>query len=470
MLATDPCTASLALKPAISIRYQPLADIRLDPKNPRAHSKAQVKQIARSIEAFGFNVPILVDGKLNVIAGHGRVMACRELAWTEVPTICLEHLTSAQAKAFMIADNRLTDTSIWDDQLLAESLKELSLLDLDFKLDAIGFEMAEIDLRIEQLDAVDDNEEEQVELPSPNAVAVSKIGDLWQLGDHRILCGNALLAADYESLLAGHKAGVVFTDPPYNVKIDGHVAGNGKIQHREFAMAAGEMSIDQFTAFLKQVCTNLIDASTDGSIHYICMDWRHLPELLSAGAVYTEFKNLCVWDKGSAGMGSLYRSQHELVLVFKNGKASHVNNVQLGKFGRYRTNVWKYPGVNSFARATDEGNLLELHPTVKPVAMIADALFDCSNRGDLVLDPFLGSGSTLIAAERTGRHCFGMELDPLYVDTAILRFQKLSGVKAVLASTGATFDEVQIERSPNSVTPMQSIAIKELTHVQTEEV
>lgn len=458
------------LKPSISIKYQPLADIRLDPKNPRAHSKRQIQQIAKSIQTFGFNVPILVDPNLNVIAGHGRVMACRELGWTEVPTICLDHLTPAQAKAYVIADNRLTENSTWDDQLLAESLKELSVLNLDFSLEVTGFEMAEIDLRIEQQEEADKDVEDQVDLPQPNAVAVSRLGDLWQLGHHRILCGNALIATDYDILLAGSQANAVFTDPPYNVKIDGHVAGKGRVQHREFAMAAGEMSIDQFTAFLGKVCNNLIANSTDGSIHFICMDWRHLPELLSAGAVYTEFKNLCVWDKGSAGMGSLYRSQHELVLIFKNGKASHVNNVQLGKFGRYRTNVWKYPGVNSFARATDEGNLLELHPTVKPVAMIADALFDCSNRGDVVLDPFLGSGSTLIAAERAGRHCFGMELDPLYVDTAIRRFQKLTVVKAVLASTGASFDEVQIERAANSAAPMQSVVTKELSHVQAEEV
>lgn len=436
---------NMTRKPSISIVVRPLVDIILDPKNPRFHSKTQVKQIARSIEAFGFNVPILVDAKLNVIAGHGRVMACRELGWTDVPTICLEHLSPTQARAFMIADNRLTDNSTWDENLLAQSLKDLSELDLDFELQAIGFEMGEIDLRIEQL-ATGDDEEEMVALPAPDAVAVSRLGDLWQLGDHRLLCGNALVSADYELLLGSRQANLVFTDPPYNVPIAGHVVGKGKQQHREFQMAVGEMSVEQFTAFLTQVCRNLVSASTDGSIHFLCMDWRHLPEILTAGnAVYAEFKNLCVWAKDNGGMGSLYRSQHELVLVFKHGKAAHVNNVQLGQYGRYRSNVWKYAGVNSFARATEEGNLLAMHPTVKPVAMIADAIYDCSNRGDTVLDPFLGSGSTLIAAERAGRHCVGMEIDPLYVDTAIRRWQKLTGLQAIHADLNQAFDDLQME-------------------------
>ena len=440
---------------AAAVTMRALSDIRLDPKNPRSHNKRQIHQIARSIDTFGFNVPILIDSANQVIAGHGRVLACQELGWTEVPTICLEHLSSAQAKAYMIADNKLTDNSSWDENLLAQSLKALSELDLDFELDAIGFEMAEIDLYIEQLDVSDHKDDEVVDLPAPNAISVSKLGDLWTLGEHRILCGNALMAPDYETLLAGRLVDMVFTDPPYNVPIAGHVMGNGRVQHREFAMAVGEMSVEQFTDFLKTVCTRLSAASTDGSIHFLCMDWRHLPEILAAGATYTEFKNLCVWTKDNAGMGSLYRSQHELVLVFKNGTARHVNNVQLGQYGRYRTNIWKYPGINSFGRSTGEGNLLELHPTVKPVALIADALLDCSNRGDRVLDVFLGSGSTLIAAQRTGRVCFGMELDPVYVDTAIRRWQKHTGLKAVHALTGTPFDEVEALTQSAPTQPIQ---------------
>lgn len=443
-LQNTPRDASQAAHPrqAHQVIRLPIDTIHPDPKNPRVHTKRQIRQIANSIEAFGFNVPLLIDRNHQLIAGHGRLEACQLLGWTEVPTIALDHLSPAQARAFMVADNRLTDNSTWDDQLLAESLKELSEMDLDFKLDAIGFELAEIDLRIEQMDEGDEPEEE-VEPPAPNAIPISKLGDLWLLNDHRLLCGNALLASDYTAVLGPNKAHVVFTDPPYNVPIAGHVTGNGGVQHREFAMACGEMSVEQFTAFLREICSRLIESSTDGSIHYLCMDWRHLPEILSAGALYTELKNLCVWAKDNAGMGSLYRSGHELVLVYKHGTAPHTNNVQLGQFGRYRSNVWKYAGVNSFARATDEGNLLDLHPTVKPVAMIADALYDCSNRGQWVLDPFLGSGSTLIAAERTGRHCAGIELDPLYVDTAIRRWQRHTGLDAVHAQTGLTFDQTE---------------------------
>jgi DNA modification methylase len=469
-MATIPLSQAGAAHPHVplSITYRAIANLIPDPANPRTHTKKQIRQIAASIAAFGFNVPILVNSQSKIVAGHGRILACMELGWTEVPVIRLEHLTPSQAKAYQIADNRLTENSAWDEVLLAQSLKELSELDLDFKLEAIGFEMAEIDLRIEQLDMVDDEKIDEVVLPQSNDIAVSKLGDLWLLGEHRILCGNALLPTDYELLLDGHQVNIVFTDPPYNVPIKGHVTGNGTIQHREFQMAGGEMSIDQFTAFLKQVCVNLVDASTDGSIHYVCMDWRHLPEILTAGnSTYTELKNLCVWAKDNAGMGSLYRSQHELVLVFKNGKGKHVNNIQLGQFGRYRSNLWKYPGANSFARATDEGNMLELHPTVKPVAMIVDALYDCSHRANFVLDPFLGSGSTLIAAERTGRRCCGMELDPLYVDTAIRRWQNLTGMKAVHAISGKSFDALNADCARVG-TPECTTIGKEQNHVQAE--
>jgi DNA modification methylase len=449
---------------ATTIVMRALDEVHLDPQNPRAHNKMQIRQIAKSIEAFGFNVPILVDKDLNVIAGHGRVMACRMLGRMEIPTISLEHLTAAQARAFQIADNRLTENSTWDERLLGESLKLLSEVDLDFDLDVVGFEMAEIDLRIEQLEVPAD-EEESVELPDSDAVAVSVAGDLWTLGEHRVLCGNALRPADYGVLLKGDKANMVFTDPPYNVPIDGHATGSGRVQHREFQMASGEMSVKEFTAFLSTVCENLVQASTDGSIHFLCMDWRHLSEILAAGsAAYTELKNFCVWTKDNAGMGSLYRSQHELVLVFKNGTAPHVNNVQLGQFGRYRSNVWAYPGVNSFARSTEEGNLLELHPTVKPVAMIVDALFDCSRRGDAVLDSFLGSGSTLIAAERAGRRCYGMDLDLLYVDTAIRRWQRHTGLRAVHADTGIPFDER--EQAAAQSAPATNINVAEVADVR----
>lgn len=232
---------------ALTVVMLPIESLQPDPGNPRLHSKRQIRQIANSIEAFGFNVPVLVDKDHTLVAGHGRVQACQLLGWTEVPAIRLEHLTPTQAKAFLIADNRLTDNSTWDDKLLAESLKELSVLDLDFKLDAIGFEMAEIDLRIEQLDTGDEDQESESDLvPTSEAIPVTRQGDLWALGDHRILCGSALEARDYQVLMDGKTADMVFSDPPYNVKIDGHVIGNGKIQHREFGMASGEMSSLEF--------------------------------------------------------------------------------------------------------------------------------------------------------------------------------------------------------------------------------
>jgi 16S rRNA G966 N2-methylase RsmD len=426
----------------LNVVYLACDDLVPDLRNARQHSDRQVKQIACSIESFGFNVPLLIDAKGQVVAGHGRLLAARRLGWSEVPTIRLDHLSEAQARAFAIADNRLTDNSTWDDALLAENLKVLSEMDLIFDIEATGFTMGEIDLRIEGLangtgrDAAD-------EVPDQVAgPAVTQPGDIWHLGRHRVLCGNALEGDSYVRVLDGRQAALVFTDPPYNVPIQGHVSGLGTVQHREFAMASGEMSQAAFTEFLTTVCKLLAFHSTAGSIHYLCMDWRHMGELLAAGhGAYSELKNLCVWAKDNAGMGSLYRSQHELVFVWKSGTASHRNNVQLGQFGRNRTNIWSYPGVGSFGRGGEEGNLLALHPAVKPVAMVADAILDCSARGDIVLDPFLGSGSTLVAVERVGRVCCGIELDPVYVDIAIRRWQRHTGDTAVHAMSGLTFDD-----------------------------
>jgi DNA modification methylase len=349
----------------------------------------------------------------------------------------------------MIADNRLTEIASWDDKLLAEQLKDLSLLGLDFSIEVTGFEIGEIDLRIAALDDMPgqaDNDPADAVPELPTRPPLSRIGDVWLLGRHRVMCGNALDAAAFAALMGEERAAVVFSDAPYNVAIDGHASGLGAIHHRPFPMASGEMDKEAFTAFLSQACRNLAAFSADGSLHYLCMDWRHLDELLAAGRdAYGELKNLCVWIKDNAGMGSLYRSQHELVFVFKQGRGSHRNNVQLGQFGRNRSNVWRYPGVNSFARCGEEGNLLALHPTVKPVAMVADAILDCSARGDIVLDAFLGSGTTVIAAERTGRRCFGLELDPGYMDTIVLRWQALTGETACHAVSGGSFDDLARE-------------------------
>jgi hypothetical protein len=432
----------------LTVVYHRIDTLKLDPVNPRVHSKRQIRQLATNIAKFGFNVPILVDAERKVIAGHGRLLACGELGIAEVPTLRLDHLTPAQARAFAIADNRLSEIASWDDQLLAEQLKELSLLDLDFSLELTGFEMGEIDLRIASLeDAPDPADDPADAVPVlPAAVPLSKQGDLWLLGEHRVLCGNALGPADFIPLMAEELAAMAFIDPPYNVPIDGHVSGLGAIHHRPFVMASGELDKAAFTTFLSQACRNLAAFSADGSIHFVCMDWRHVGELLAAGhEAYGELKNLCVWIKDNGGMGSLYRSQHELVFVFKHGRNGHCNNVQLGQFGRNRTNVWHYPGVNSFARNGDEGNLLALHPTVKPVAMVADAMLDCSARGDIVLDSFLGSGTSIIAAERIGRRCYGLELDPAYVDTTVRRWQVQTGGSARHAMSGRSFDDLACE-------------------------
>jgi DNA modification methylase len=444
----EPTERLLTVKSNLAIEYRSIAALRPDPKNPRLHKRRQIRQIARSIEVFGFIVPILVDGRGQLIAGHGRVLAAELLGMTQVPTIKLEHLTEAQTRAFMIADNRLTENSAWDKGLLGEQLKALSILELDFSIEVTGFEVSEIDATIEGLTPASRGKEDPADaiIKSASKLQVTQTGDLWALDRHRLYCGDARNDAAYSALMQGQRAAAVFSDPPYNDPIDGYVAGFGKIHHAEFPMASGEMSGVEFTTFLTEVLSLLARHSADGALQFICMDWRHTPELLAAAQqAYTEFKNLCIWVKDIAGQGSLYRSQHELVFVFKSGKRAHRNNIQLGQFGRYRTNVWQYRRVNSLARTIDESNLSYLHPTVKPVEMVADAILDCTARGDVVLDPFLGSGTTVIAAERTGRVCFGIELEPRYVDTIVRRWQKFTGLEAVHHGTGETFAQRENE-------------------------
>jgi DNA modification methylase len=432
--------------PQLSIVYKRIEDLKPNLKNPRLHSEKQIKQIARSIEAFGFNVPILTDSQMRVIAGLARVKASKQLNIREVPTISLEHLTEAQIQAFTIADNRLTENATWDNHLLAEQFKMLSEVELNFSLEDTGFEMGEIDLLIEGLAPGSAEESDPADtLPAIESQApVTQLGDLWLLKHHRVLCADSLKEETYRQLMQEQKAAAVFTDPPYNVPIDGFVTGSGKTHHAEFAMASGEMTIPEFTAFLSKAFSHLPKHTKQGALHFICIDWRHLPEMLAAGApVYGELKNLCVWVKNSGGLGSLYRSQHELVFVYKSGKEKHRNNIQLGQFGRNRTNVWQYPRVASFGRDTEEGRLATIHPTVKPVALVADAIMDCTSRGEIVLDPFLGSGTTLIAAQRTGRICYGIELEPAYVDAIVRRWQSFTGLKAVHADSNLTFAAIE---------------------------
>ncbi len=429
--------------PALAVTYQSPSSLLADPRNPRKHKPRQLKLLAKSIRSFGFVVPILVDQNNQIIAGHARLEVAKLIGLDRVPVLRLDHLSPAQAQALLIADNRLSELSSWDPALLAVHLKELAVVNLDFDIEATGFTVGEIDLHIENIEtgAATSKDDPADRFQLAIGTSVTQISDVWQLGEHRLYCGNALDLASYTALMMAGKAAMVITDPPYNVKIDGHVGGKGAIKHREFAMAVGEMSGDEFIGFLHTAFLRAVEYSIDGSVHVVFMDWRHSFEILSAARrAYTSHLNTCVWAKSQAGMGSLYRSQHELAFIFKSGKAPHRNNVELGRFGRYRTNVWQYPSIHAM-RNGEEGDLLAMHPTVKPVKMIADAILDCSARGELILDPFLGSGTTLLACERVGRVCRGIELDPLYVDTAIRRWQALTGEDAVLESTGQTFTQ-----------------------------
>ncbi|MEM6857916.1 MAG: DNA methyltransferase [Pseudomonadota bacterium] len=419
-----------------TLEHRSITDLKPSKRNARTHSKAQIKQIADSIEQFGFTNPVLIDAQERLIAGHGRVEAAKLLYLETVPTLCLDHLSEEQVRAYIIADNKLAENAGWDDELLSLEFQYLDSLDLDFDLTITGFEMAEIDGFL-----VIDPEVEDDNIPEPSdGPTVTQPGDLWLIGEHRLYCGDATKPESYKALFDSSKpAQMVFTDPPYNVPISGHVCGLGAVQHREFEMAAGEMTKEQFEDFLRSVFENLASNSADGSIHYVCMDWRHMSEVIGAGeTAYDELKNLCVWTKTNGGMGSLYRSQHELVFVFKKGTKSHINNVQLGKHGRYRTNIWEYAGINSFGESRDED--LATHPTVKPVKLVEDAILDCSKRGGIILDAFAGSGTTLIAAHRAGRVGYGLELDPAYCDVIIKRLQAETGLKAKLAGTDETFD------------------------------
>lgn len=419
-----------------TIQMLPLAQLKPWTRNARTHSKKQVQQIAQSIRTFGFTNPVLIDGDLTILAGHGRVEAARLLGMTDVPCIRLDHMSQEQKQAYILADNKLALNAGWDEEILAEELKALLAIDLDFDIGITGFSIPEIDNLVEGLDPQEPDDPEEDQLPQEEGVARCRLGDVWQLGPHRLVCGSALDIATVAALMSGEKARMVFVDPPYNVPINGHVGGSGKVKHREFAMASGEMTKPEFIAFLNTAFQNLCAFSMDGSIHFVCMDWRHMEEVLTAGeGTYTELKNLIVWVKDNGGMGTFYRSRHELIFAFKNGTAPHINSFELGQHGRYRTNVWQYKGVNTLKAGRMQE--LELHPTVKPVQMIADAIKDCSGRGDVVLDLFGGSGSTLIAAHKTGRRGYLMELDPIYCDRIIRRWEAYAKDDAELIACGA---------------------------------
>jgi DNA modification methylase len=443
--ATRPSRWPAAKKPhrfahtALSIERVPIEDLRPNQNNSRLHPREQINKLTRAIAEFGFLIPALIDDGNMIIAGHARIEAAKKLGLAEVPCIRTSHLSEAQKRKFTILDNRLAEDSVWDFQLLAKEFEFLQAEGID--LQTTGFEIPEFEMIFAAADIAAKNIEDD-EIPDlvPTR-AITKSNDLWILGEHRLACADARRPESFALLLSGLKADLVFVDVPYNVKIRGHVSGKGRTKHREFAQASGEKTSAQFAKFLEDSFGLLAENSADGAIHFVCIDWRHLDEMLSAGhRIYRELKNLVVWNKTNAGMGSFYRSQHELIFVWKNGRRKHTNNIQLGKHGRNRSNVWTYAGANTFNsdRLTD----LAMHPTVKPVGLVADAVLDCSRRGDLVLDSFGGSGTTLIACEQTKRKARLIEIDPIYCDQTVRRWQKLTGRIAVNAA-GVPFNDFE---------------------------
>jgi DNA modification methylase len=425
------------------ITWVAIGELRPFPGNPRHHPEEQIARLMRSIERIWTN-PILIDETRTILAGHARMEAAKRLGFTEVPTLTIAGLSAAEKRAVVIADNRLPEQAVWDFDLLRAHFKEL--IDLDFEVELTGFSTGEIDLLLDGKPAMAATDPADDLTGLDDGPAVSRPGDVWELGRHRLICGDALHDTSYRALLHGELAQMVVTDPPYNVPITGHAVGRGKTRHREFTMAAGEMSEEAYAAFLASFIRNAIASSTAGSIHYLFIDWRHLPELLAAARpLYTEWKNLLVWNKSNAGQGSFYRSKHELIGVFKNGAAHHINNFGLGAKGRYRSNVLDYPSVNCLHPA--RRGELDLHPTVKPVALIADLIRDCSRRNGIILDPFGGSGTTILAAERTGRIARVIELDPLYVDLAIRRWEQTTGIRARHAELGVNLADLAKQRA-----------------------
>lgn len=423
------------------IEMLPVHGLRPAKRNARTHSKKQIREVANSIQRFGVMVPVIADGHRYIVAGHARGAAAKLLGLQYLPVIQVSHLSEAEIRACALADNKLATKAGWDREILAIELQELqiALPEINLDISATGFDPGEINSIM--LDFADDEARRSDEIPEIEGLATAQIGDLFELGRHRLVVGDARDPDAFASLMQGDLAEMAFLDPPFNVRVHGHTGGRGRIKHREFECASGEMTKGEFVSFLKTTLLLCAENSRDGAIHFICMDWRHVGELLEAGhPIYHELKNICAWVKTNAGQGSFYRNAHELVFVYKRGTAPHINTFELGQHGRSRSNVWQYAGVNSFrAGRMDE---LKMHPTVKPVALVADAMRDCSRRNSIVLDAFAGSGTTIMAAEQVGRRAFCMEIDPKYVDVAIRRWQRITGGDAIHKSTKQTFEEL----------------------------
>jgi DNA modification methylase len=423
---------------AMAVEYISMALLKPYSRQMRRHTPSKIKRLAKFLERSGIILPLVIDQDNFVILGNARMAALLLLGVESVPVIRVTHLDETMIRSLILADNQFTINANWYKEALREELLYLAprILELGLELIDLGFETGQLDITIGDVDLSGPGEQERA---APDGPAVTRAGYIWILGQHKLICGDARDEKNYQLLLGTELAAMVFADLPYNVPIDGHVCGNGAIQHREFAMASGEMMPEEFIFFMTTIFTLLRKFSKEGSVHMQCMDWRHNFEIMMASreAGY-DYLNMAVWAKHAGGMGSLYRSQHELVHIFKSGTAAHINNIMLGKFGRNRTNVWNYEGANSFSAARSGD--LALHSTTKPVDMIADAIKDCSNRGDIILDPTAGSGSVLIAAVRTGRIARLIEIDPLYCDVIVRRWQDATGQKAVLADMDQSFD------------------------------
>ena len=427
---------------AMHMTVVPVSEIILPQNQPKILRPEAVQLCARNMSRYGQIYPILVNAENEAIAGFEFLAAAAALGWDHVNVIQIADLTHAERKSLMLALAKLPELSDWDDQAVKILIDEITISDPDL-LDLTGFETAEIDIINE---TASEEEEELEALPPPpdDDNTVSRLGDIFDLAGHRIICGNALDEETHKILMGGAAAQAVCTDPPYGIKIEGNVSGLGKTKHKDFAMAVGEMTFEEFAGFLESFLKAAFPHLAPGALLYVFMDRRHLEELFLAGRRSgLKIQDLAIWDKMSGGMGGLYRSQHEPCVVFKYGSHPHVDNVKLGKFGRYRTNVWKHRGLSSFGKHRTEA--LSMHPTVKPSALMADIIKDCTKRGDIILDPFLGSGTTLIAAEKTGRTCYAIELEPKYVDVAIKRWQSLTAMEAVHLS-GLSFAELKILR------------------------
>ena len=425
---------------SLSIVYRDIESLHCDSQNPRRHSRQQIKQIAQSIEAFGFNVPFLIDRKLQLIAGHGRLAACKLLGIRRVPTISLEHLTSTQIRAFQIADNKLVETSSWDDRLLAKQLKFLAAAELDFTLEATGFEMGEIELMIEGASPPSSTQNEDYVVPAMTSpTRIAKLGDVWLLDRHRLFCGDASKDHSYAVLMNGNQAAATFVDPPCTTIVEDYTAGDDTVRLPDSAIGCSPKKEAELTGVLAQIFRQLVCNSRGGALHFVCANWRRWNALQAAGEQqYTALTNVCVWVKDRGKQNSPYRDQYELVFVFTSGNTADGTDVRY-EGCRQRSNVWQYPAVTGKRKHNGTAGML---PTQKPVALVADAIMDSTSFGEIVLDPFLGTGTTLIAAERTGRIGYGIELDPVAVDCAIQRWQQFTQHHAIHAGSGRSFAEI----------------------------